>query len=157
MSYERGEEMYRRKMQESIKLIYNSAVNAVNGQQLIQNYLRLEESTLVVKDQPIPIRNNVYLIGFGKAVLGMAEAAEKLFLPKRIQGILSVPYGSLDILKPRFVEDSRIEVKECARNNLPDKASYQNAQLIQDFVRRCCEDDVLLILISGGNYSVYLY
>ncbi|KAI5710156.1 hypothetical protein M8J76_016355 [Diaphorina citri] len=137
-------------MQE-IKLIYEAAVSAVNGQNLIQANVRLEKNKLIIRDQTVLIKNNVYLIGFGKAVLGMAVEIEAMFRPQRLKGILSVPFGSVGILKPQFNKNSEIEIRECARNNLPDEASCQNTQLIQNFVKHCTKDDVVLVLISGGG------
>ncbi|XP_008484347.3 glycerate kinase-like, partial [Diaphorina citri] len=142
--------MCRNKMQE-IKLIYEAAVSAVNGQNLIQANVRLEKNKLIIRDQTVLIKNNVYLIGFGKAVLGMAVEIEAMFRPQRLKGILSVPFGSVGILKPQFNKNSEIEIRECARNNLPDEASCQNTQLIQNFVKHCTKDDVVLVLISGGG------
>uniref|UniRef100_A0A8D8WTZ3 Glycerate kinase n=1 Tax=Cacopsylla melanoneura TaxID=428564 RepID=A0A8D8WTZ3_9HEMI len=144
-------EMYKRKLHDSIKLIYDSAVSAVNGQNLIRNNVRLDSNKLVVRDQTFTITKDVYLIGFGKAVLGMAEEIETMFRPRQIKGILSVPFGSVNILKPKFAENSGLEIRECATNNLPDDASCQNAQLIRNFVSQCTKDDLVLVLISGGG------
>ncbi|KAL1460814.1 hypothetical protein WDU94_012757 [Cyamophila willieti] len=144
-------DMYKRKLQESIKLIYGSAVSAVNGQNLVRNNIRLDNNKLTVRDREFPILKDVYLIGFGKAVLGMAQEIEALFGPRKIKGILSVPFDSVEILKPKFAENSGLEIRECAANNLPDEASCQNAQLIRTFVSQCTKDDLVLVLISGGG------
>lgn len=146
--------MYRQKVQESIRLIYESAVNAVNGQNIIQSNLRMENNKLLVRNQTILLRSNVYVVGFGKAVLGMAEELVKVLLPRRIKGILSVPYGSVATLNPQTIQGSDIEVRQCARNNLPDEASTENARLIQNLVLKCNEDDVVLVLISGGKFHL---
>uniref|UniRef100_A0A8D8YWN9 Glycerate kinase n=1 Tax=Cacopsylla melanoneura TaxID=428564 RepID=A0A8D8YWN9_9HEMI len=148
-------EMYKRKLHDSIKLIYDSAVSAVNGQNLIRNNVRLDSNKLVVRDQTFTITKDVYLIGFGKAVLGMAEEIETMFRPRVIKGILSVPFGSVNILKPKFAENSGLEIRECATNNLPDDASCQNAQLIRNFVSQCTKDDLVLVLISGGKCQYF--
>lgn len=46
-----------------------------------------------------PIYRNVILIGFGKAVLGMAEEIYKLLGDHIVKGVVSVPFGSKERLK----------------------------------------------------------
>lgn len=48
---------------------------------------------LKVRDRTFQLRENLYLVGFGKAVLGMAAAAEELLAQHLVQGVISVPKG----------------------------------------------------------------
>jgi glycerate kinase len=48
-----------------------------------------------------PVKNNIYVVGFGKAVLGMARAAEDV-LGGHIQGgVLSIPRGQRKALEKK--------------------------------------------------------
>lgn len=96
-----------------------------------------------------------HLIGFGKAVLGMAVQLERVLGDTLVSGILSVPVGT----KERFAtdqnmqlhENSVIAVNEGAKNNLPDTNAEITAKRIFEHVKRLTDDDVLFVLISGGG------
>lgn len=45
--------------------------------------------------------------------------------------------------------NSKIEVREGSKNNMPDKSCYQTAVRIQDLVSKLREKDLLIVLISG--------
>uniref|UniRef100_A0A8C4Q1G9 Glycerate kinase n=1 Tax=Eptatretus burgeri TaxID=7764 RepID=A0A8C4Q1G9_EPTBU len=49
---------------------------------------------------------------------------------------------------------SRIEVREGAKDNLPDDASLAAAKSIHDMVEPLGEEDLLIVLISGGGSSL---
>lgn len=99
-----------------------------------------------------------HLVGFGKAVMGMAVQMERVLGDKLVSGILSVPVGT----KERFATDedmrlhknSVIEVYEGAKNNLPDADAEQTAKRIFEYVKRLTKNDVLFVLISGGGSAL---
>uniref|UniRef100_A0A8B9NWY0 Glycerate kinase n=1 Tax=Apteryx owenii TaxID=8824 RepID=A0A8B9NWY0_APTOW len=101
---------------------------------------------LLVKGRAFPVKGNLYLVGFGKAVLGMAAAAEEI-LGEHL--ILSAP-GRDMLLRPH----SRIEVIEGARNNLPDQEALRGAGAIRELAEGLTADDLLLVLISGGGSAL---
>ena len=51
-------------------------------------------NTLTVDEQTYSIQRNVFVVGFGKAVLGMARVVEDLLGQHIIKGILSIPAGA---------------------------------------------------------------
>lgn len=99
-----------------------------------------------------------HLVGFGKAVLGMAVQMERVLGDTLVSGILSVPVGT----NKKFAMDkdmqlqknSVIEVYEGAKNNLPDANAVITAKKIFDYVGRLDKDDVLFVLISGGGSAL---
>uniref|UniRef100_A0A8C3CYB1 Glycerate kinase n=1 Tax=Cairina moschata TaxID=8855 RepID=A0A8C3CYB1_CAIMO len=97
---------------------------------------------LIVKGRAFPVKRNLYLVGFGKAVLGMAAAAEEILGDHLIRGIM--------LLKPH----SRIQVIEGAKNNLPDPEALRGAGAIQELAQGLTADDLLLVLISGGGSAL---
>lgn len=55
------------------------------------------------------------------------------------------------LLKPH----SRIQVIEGARNNLPDPEALRGAGAIQELAQGLTADDLLLVLISGGDLKAW--
>lgn len=54
----------------------------------------LKGSTLTVQEKVYKLNSNVYVVGFGKAVSGMARAVEDLVGGHIVRGVISVPYGT---------------------------------------------------------------
>uniref|UniRef100_A0A1B0DHZ9 Glycerate kinase n=1 Tax=Phlebotomus papatasi TaxID=29031 RepID=A0A1B0DHZ9_PHLPP len=126
-----------------------------------------EEDRLFVEISPVidkrlPHRVDItdkrcHVVGFGKAVFGMAIEVERILDTHLKSGILSVPCGTLDKFKntdTQLNSNGRIEVFEGAKNNLPDKDAHSTAIKIKDFVSRLSNDDVLFVLISGGGSAL---
>ena len=80
---------------EQARQLFDSAVGAVQPGPMLQRTLSLDPSgrQLKVRDRTFQLRENLYLVGFGKAVLGMAAAAEELLAQHLVQGVISVPKG----------------------------------------------------------------
>uniref|UniRef100_A0A182SMT7 Glycerate kinase n=1 Tax=Anopheles maculatus TaxID=74869 RepID=A0A182SMT7_9DIPT len=103
-------------------------------------------------------RKRYHVIGFGKAVLGMAVQAEKLLGSRLHSGSISIPLGTSE----KFAGDvdfslsanTTIEVIECARNNLPDERSLMAAGKIKQIANSMTSEDVLCVLVSGGGSAL---
>lgn len=54
---------------------------------------------LIVDGRIHTLDNNVWIVGFGKAVLGMVAAAEEVLAEHIIGGVVSVPLGIVDTLQ----------------------------------------------------------
>lgn len=80
---------------EHAQQLFESAVGAVQPGPMLQKALSLDPDgrKLKVRDRSFQLRQNLYLVGFGKAVLGMAAAAEELLGQHLVQGVISVPKG----------------------------------------------------------------
>lgn len=142
---------------EQARQLFDSAVGAVQPGPMLQRTLSLDPSgrQLKVRDRTFQLRENLYLVGFGKAVLGMAAAAEELLGQHLVQGVISVPKGiqaAMEhagkqemLLKPH----SRIQVFEGAEDNLPDRDALRAALAIQQLAEGLTADDLMLVLISG--------
>ncbi|XP_075820904.1 glycerate kinase isoform X2 [Microtus pennsylvanicus] len=147
---------------EQARQLFESAVGAVQPGPMLQRALSLDPSgrQLKVRDRSFQLRENLYLVGFGKAVLGMAAAAEELLGQHLVQGVISVPKGiraAMEhagkqemLLKPH----SRIQVFEGAEDNLPDHDALRAALAIQQLAEGLTADDLLLVLISGGGSAL---
>lgn len=80
---------------EQAQQLFESTVGAVLPGPMLHRALSLDPGSglLKVRDRSFQLRQNLYLVGFGKAVLGMAAAAEELLGQHLVQGVISVPKG----------------------------------------------------------------
>ena len=102
-----------------------------------------------------------HVVGFGKAVIGMAAEIQRLLGPAMIRSMtLSVPHGICDNLVaaghheqlPQF-QDGLILV-EGAKNNVPDSDSLRASKMISAVAENLEKDDLLIALISGGGSAL---
>lgn len=147
---------------EQARMLFENTVGAVLPGPMMHRVLSLDPSSgqLKVRDRSFQLRQNLYLVGFGKAVLGMAAAAEELLGQHLVQGVISVPKGIRAavecsgkqemLLKPH----SRVQVFEGAEDNLPDRDSLRAALAIRQLAEGLTADDLLLVLISGGGSAL---
>ncbi|XP_004715256.1 glycerate kinase [Echinops telfairi] len=147
---------------EQSQQLFESAVGAVLPGPMLHRVLAVDPSgkQLKVRDRSFHLCNNLYLVGFGKAVLGMAAAAEELLGQHLVQGVISVPRGIRAaveragkhemLLKPH----SRIQVFEGAENNLPDRDALRASLAIRQLAEALTADHLLLVLISGGGSAL---
>ncbi|RUS80656.1 hypothetical protein EGW08_011606 [Elysia chlorotica] len=145
--------------------IFAHAVSSVLPHQMIEKNLDYEAatSTLRVASREYLLRHNVHVVGFGKAVLGMARALEDSIGDHVVDGVVSIPVGSRDALEKAGLRDmllpagSKIRVLEGAGDNLPDEAAMQAAREIAEIVQAAGPDDILVVLISGGGSALLPY
>ncbi|XP_076045351.1 glycerate kinase [Oratosquilla oratoria] len=142
---------------------FTASVDAVNPRLLLEKYVHVHQNKLCVSGHEFDMNKNVYIIGFGKAVLPMSESIEKTF---RIghsyshlqEGIVSIPVGSKEILALKgetpHSQDSKVLIIEGAKDNLPDTEANSAAELIVKLVKKLSEDDIVITLISGGGSAL---
>ncbi|KAH0949910.1 hypothetical protein HN011_004945 [Eciton burchellii] len=143
--------------------IFRCAVKAVSPYEIIRNKVKFRDNVLHVNEKSFPLPGNVYLVGFGKAVMGMAIELEKILGSVLKKGIVSVPSISKDAIwtsedKLDFPKlyNSVIEYREGSINNQPDSRSLDTTHDIIDLVENLTEEDTLIVLVSGGG-SALLY
>ncbi|XP_076357489.1 glycerate kinase isoform X2 [Tachypleus tridentatus] len=141
--------------------IFSAGVDAVMPKSFISKALKVDNERLIVQDCCYHIANNVYVVGFGKAVAGMARAVEDIIGNHLVEGVISIPEGTTDIMSQNGkrdllpASDSKILVLEGARHNLPDKNSSAAADCIISLVKKLKATDILLVLISGGGSALF--
>ncbi|NXT68125.1 GLCTK kinase, partial [Chaetops frenatus] len=145
--------------------LFHGAVGAVRPAPMLKRALKLQGHgcpQLLVKGQAFPVKRDLYLVGFGKAVLGMAAAAEEILGDHLTRGIINVPLGIQESLQRAGMQEmllkphSKIQVIEGAKNNLPDAEALKGAAAIQELAEGLTADDLLLVLISGRGGSALL-
>ncbi|XP_076280370.1 glycerate kinase isoform X2 [Lasioglossum baleicum] len=146
-----------------LKDMYFAGVKAVSPKQLIIDKVKFKDGILQVGDQTFPLKENVYLVGFGKAVMGMSIVLEHMLAGYLKKGIVSIPAASTNEMweskdKTYFpkLKTSVVEYKEGCVNNQPDHRSLDTTHDIIDLVESLTENDTLIVLISGGG-SALLY
>ena len=75
--------------------MFRYAIKSVHPKQMIENVLKYnrETSALKVKDETYILHRNVFVVGMGRAVMGMAKAVEDVLGEHLVAGIISVPNG----------------------------------------------------------------
>ncbi|NWH81953.1 GLCTK kinase, partial [Piaya cayana] len=145
--------------------LFRCAVGTVQPASMLKRAVKLQGDgcpQLLVKGQVFPVKRNLYLVGFGKAVLGMAAAAEEILGDHLVRGIINVPLGIQESLQRAGMQEmllkphSKIQVIEGAKNNLPDPEALKGAVAIQELAEGLTADDLLLVLISGRGGSALL-
>nr|XP_033781681.1 glycerate kinase [Geotrypetes seraphini]XP_033781682.1 glycerate kinase [Geotrypetes seraphini]XP_033781683.1 glycerate kinase [Geotrypetes seraphini]XP_033781684.1 glycerate kinase [Geotrypetes seraphini]XP_033781685.1 glycerate kinase [Geotrypetes seraphini]XP_033781686.1 glycerate kinase [Geotrypetes seraphini]XP_033781687.1 glycerate kinase [Geotrypetes seraphini] len=154
---------YSMSLQEHGQQIFHCAISAVMPENMLKRSLTFVSEgspRIVVGDREFLIQKNLYLVGFGKAVLGMAAELEKILGNHLVQGLVSVPDGICASLrqagrgKMLLKSDSRIKVMEGAKHNLPDEAAVRAAEEIERLTKGLTASDLLLVLISGGGSAL---
>ncbi|XP_069822701.1 glycerate kinase [Dendropsophus ebraccatus] len=151
-------------LQDDAHRIFWSAVSAVLPPRMLQRALTVKDiagsSVLECGGRTFPLEKNLYLVGFGKAVLGMAAAVEQIVGNHLVEGVISIPQGMEESLKQAGKRDmllsaeSRIRVMEGATNNMPDEAAMRAAGEIRRLAEKLEEKHLLLVLISGGGSAL---
>ena len=88
---------------------------------------------------------NVFVVGFGKASVGMAQA---------VCDFVNVTKGVIVSNNPSVnLTCDKIEVI-IGGHPIPDNGSIQGAEKITEIVKQCSENDLLIVLISGGGSAL---
>ncbi|XP_061583337.1 glycerate kinase [Cololabis saira] len=140
--------------------VFSTAVEAVQPDTVVKQSIERKEDTVIIDGRKFTLKHNLHMVGFGKAVLGMAAQVEKIMGDHLVKGIISVPNGIQQTLQQNgkghllLKENSSIKVMEGAKNNLPDGDAQRAAEEIKLLASELTEKDLLLVLISGGGSAL---
>lgn len=95
--------------------------------------------------------SKVHLIAFGKAACAMAKAAQEIIPPGMLvgRGIAVTNYENVTSI-------DNIDVSG-ASHPLPDASGLKAAQVIADCARNAKQDELVLVLVSGGGSALIPY
>ncbi|XP_074500616.1 glycerate kinase [Sebastes fasciatus] len=147
-------------MDSRARQMFAAAVEAVQPDTVVRQSIERKEDSVVINGHKFTLKHNLHLVGFGKAVLGMATEAERIMGDHLVRGVISVPHGIQQTLKQHgkdhllLKENSRIRVMEGAKHNLPDVDAQKAAEGIKQLASELTENDLLLVLISGGGSAL---
>lgn len=130
-----------------------AAINGVEPGGLIQQHLFRRGSLLQVSDLKIDLksRQNVLILSIGKAALPMAAAAGKIIGERLAEGIVLTKHEAL-----RGWDQPIKNFKIYSGGHpLPDQAGFQAAETIISTLENLSENDLLLVLLSGGGSAIF--
>ncbi|XP_017263479.1 glycerate kinase [Kryptolebias marmoratus] len=140
--------------------VFAAAVEAVQPDTVVRQSVERKDDSVVIDGHRLALKHNLHLVGFGKAVLGMAAEVERIVGDHLVRGVISVPHGIQQTLQQHgkghllLKENSRIKVMEGAKHNLPDEDAQRAAEGIKQLASELTEKDLLLVLISGGGSAL---
>lgn len=85
--------MCRMSMDSRARKLFAAAVEAVQPDTVVRQSIERKEDSIIINGQKFPLKHNLHLVGFGKAVLGMAAEAERIVGDHLVKGVISVPHG----------------------------------------------------------------
>lgn len=80
-------------------VIFQSAYKAVQPSILMRKAIEVHENNIVIQGKHFSLAKNVYIIGFGKAVLGMTAVLDFKLKGHNVSGIISIPTGTQSSLQ----------------------------------------------------------
>lgn len=79
--------------------VFAAAVEAVQPDTVVRQSVERKENSVIIDGHKFTLNHNLHLVGFGKAVMGMAAEAERIMGDHLEKGVLSVPCGIQETLK----------------------------------------------------------
>lgn len=132
---------------EDARAIFESALEAIEPQRLVNTACRLEDNVLTINGRPYDLNayQKIFVFGSGKAAWPMARALEAL-LEERIEaGLIVVPQKNGELKRIKVIEGS---------HPLPTGKSLKAARALRSMMEACREDDLYLYLLSGGSSAL---
>ncbi|NJE43497.1 glycerate kinase [Thermococcus sp. GR6] len=130
--------------------IMNAALKAADPYMAVKNSLDFDGEWLIVKGEKFRVSGKIYLLAFGKAACAMAKAAYEVLGERIAEGLIVTKYG----YAANCVDDPKITVIE-AGHPVPDENSMRGALAGVELAEKVGEEDLLLVLISGGGSALF--
>ena len=143
-------------MREDAIAIWKAGVEAVKPHQLIRSSIQCDGQVLTIDHQKIDLSriSKIAVVGAGKASAAMAESLESvlgddLLEEKKVHGWINVPADCMRPLKRIHLHAARP-----ASVNEPTEDGVYGAKKILHIVSQCCQEDLVICLISGGGSAL---
>ncbi|CAD5244812.1 glycerate kinase type-2 family protein [Thermococcus camini] len=136
---------------ETALALMDAALKAADPYLAVKRNLGIEGNNLVVSGERFPVLGKVYLLAFGKAACSMAKAIVDLLGERIEEGVIITKYGYAENC-PKL---GRLKVIE-AGHPVPDGNSLLGGRLGLELAEKVGENDILLVLISGGGSALFL-
>ncbi len=133
------------KKRKDILDILTVALDSVNPYNAVKRVF--EDGKVVFEAESIDTSGfeNIYVVGFGKASVGMAQAVCDFV--NVTKGVIASNDSSVKLTC------DKIEVI-VGGHPIPNNRSIQGAEKITEIVKKCSENDLLIVLISGGGSAL---
>jgi glycerate 2-kinase len=132
---------------EDAKAIFDSALDAIAPQRLINDACSLESDLLRINGRRYDLNayDRVFVFGSGKAAWPMAQAIETLLQERITAGLIVVPQKTGPLQRIDIVEGS---------HPIPSEKSLKSARALRTMMQSCREEDLYLYLLSGGSSAL---
>lgn len=140
--------MIRSKLHEDALKIVETGLVAADPVKAVKERVEIVEGKLIVGKQRFRIDKGVRVIGFGKASASMALGIEEVLGDLVVDGVVIVPKGSN---VPRL---RRVKVLY-GSHPVPDESTLSSTRELLNTCSRRGEDDVFIVLISGGGSALF--
>src|SRR3989344_8818933 len=129
--------------------IAEAGFDAINTQEVILNFVKLENNILFIKDEKFDLNNfkKIKVVGFGKASCDAAIALEKVLGHK-------INEGAVIGLKKVTCEYTETFSGTHPR---PSDVNIEAGKKIYNIVNESNEDDLIIVLVSGGGSALLCY
>ncbi|ASI99065.1 glycerate kinase type-2 family protein [Thermococcus celer] len=131
--------------------IMRAAIESADPYRAVRRNLKVNENRLTVRGEEFEVKGKVYLLSFGKAACPMARAVFDLLGARIAEGVIVTKYG----YARNCPKMEKLKVIE-AGHPVPDENSMLGGKLGLELARKVGEDDVLIVLISGGGSALFL-
>ena len=125
--------------------ILAASVESINPYSVISSRLTEKSIQLDHEQLNLDLFQNIFLVGFGKASVGMAQAVCDTLTVKKGVVITNDPTGK--VTHPAFQSIH-------GGHPIPNENSIQGTQEIEDVIAGCSSEDLLIIVISGGGSAL---
>jgi glycerate 2-kinase len=124
------------------------ALNSVDATTLLKSKITVKNHQLHVNTCSFDLKSfrNVYVVGGGKAAGSMAEALEETLGDCITEGFVNVLHGD--------ERETKIIKLHEASHPIPDEAGVAGTRHMLEIMEKACEDDLVIMLISGGGSSL---
>ena len=137
----------RERLRRDALAIAAAALAAVDPARALRALLRLEGNTLFIGDAAVALGDRrVFVLGAGKATIGMAALLDELLGARIADGAVVVKHGQGRTLR-------HIEVIEAA-HPVPDTASLVGGERLLAIAHAAAHQDLVLALVTGGSSAL---
>ena len=142
---ENGQTPKIKKIRKDIFDILTSALDAVDPYNAVKS--KFDGKSIIFQSETIDISDfrDIYLIGFGKASVGMAQA---------VCDSIDVKNGSVVTNDPDNKVKCSCVSTFVGSHPIPDQKSIKGTEKILENAGKCDENDLLIVLISGGGSAL---
>jgi hydroxypyruvate reductase/glycerate 2-kinase len=131
-----------RRLRDDAITIWNAGVAAVDPYRLVRE-------AVLARPEIFTSADHIAVVGAGKAGAAMARALEDSLPDHELSGLVNVPDATVEPL--RYVE---LHAARSRTDNRPTEAGVEGAVRILDIAESLDEDDLLLVLLSGGGSAL---
>ena len=135
-------------MREHARALFDAAIQAVDAEQCVRRFVRLDGDVLHVGNQDYNLSHytRVLVVGMGKASPQMGVALEDILGDRIAGGVINTKYEHGESLQ-------HIEVVECG-HPVPDEAGVEGANRILSLLADADEKTLVICVISGGGSAL---